>query len=376
MKHFKENRRVFIQAALSEMAESTVRLHVGSDQYEAIKADDEHPMFIGLDVGSEGWSYGAVEGHPFTSKRWMRRTIQELAGKLNGAQIPIMEGHDKKKTRPDLGSALSGFTSERDERLHAYGIGYITDERGKQRINSGELDVCSIEAECEFESNDADEWEVRKVLEVSAIALANSEFETPGFESAGIVAIINELQSGGESMKKPGEEYTRNELLDDPVVKQLIDDGRQRQYEDLKAVREELGTAKAEIDRLKEGKNTDSTELADLKKAFSDLSKQVAQPQIVAALSAAITKQTKLNKTERELIATDLAGLTVPDGEDADAFIEAAVGKEATRYETLRKLYGKGTEVPEDENPDEEDGKDEGKKKTGDDFLDENPVKK
>ena len=199
------NRSVLIPASLREMAADTVRSHVGEDAYSSIKQRDEHPQFLGLLLAYEGESTGSVEvdGRQQLNnlKRWTPEAVEELAARLNlGQSIPLVEGHQS--LRVALGHMLSGFTEENAEgETEAFAIGYVQDQEARARINDGTLDCCSVEAEVTLLKEEGQQVVVASVGRVDAVALGNRQEQKPGFERAGIQAVVNELEEEDEFLR-------------------------------------------------------------------------------------------------------------------------------------------------------------------------------
>lgn len=390
-----QKRTVQFWAQMREMPEAEVMRHIGEDRYQSIRAQDEHPFFIGLDVGYEGQSKGEVLGWGNRIKTWLQPVIQKLGRLLNGpGEVGLYENHPKKQgdARVRLGDVVSGFTAldPKDDLAHAYAVGYVADPRARTRIKAGELDACSVEGECLFETekDGKGEWKVVDVGSVDGVALANSRFSKPGFAGAGIVAVIQELEKGDPRMdreeirtairtqgliafftadelrpllaaQRPSTLFDRTILGTDPVVQQIRDEGISAQAVELNTLRTKNATLEGQIPTLR---------------------KQANKGAVVGMLAEKLAdKNLKLSTPERELIQTKVLAQDFDADDEAklkDQVIKAVDG-EAQTLAQMRKLYGKDASVEgspmEDENSG---GGGEGGEGEDDPFLAANADKK
>lgn len=194
-KMIEENMAVNIIAHISEMSASEC---IPPDVLNDIKAKDPHPYFAVWDIGGEGVSTGLVNRSGRAEKKiWSFSAIKELASKIKSGVAGVIHGHNivfgndlKKKG----GQIIHAFTKTIQNSLHAIAVSYITDKTMIDNIESGKLDLCSIEGNVVLARDDPNgNWFVKTVNEIKNLALGSSTVESAGFNSAGILATIQEL---------------------------------------------------------------------------------------------------------------------------------------------------------------------------------------
>lgn len=432
------SRQVSIRATLNELSSSAeVVAHIGQDRYQAIKSQDEHPQFIRILVGYEGVSYGQAStdgGLDVTAKRWAGHVVEQLAHKLNFGLPNIYTGNhldQKNPARPVRGMIMSGHAKEKENawETEAYGIGYISDNKTRKRIDVGEIDAASVEAEIILQWNEnAGVYDVESVESVSAVVLANSEEEKPGFRGAGIVATINELQSVAEDEKeedldgnadpqpnppdtsvqrrtvmaditgKPSDHFNRAQLSQDPFVQTLIRDEVDTLKNQLKDAQKDLEKSTERIAALDKQLTDQKAEaeqaVQELKAKVVERDAQIKTLGSSANLSRiqtfaknkvdALKVTDKEKETIRRIVETRLKvdDPTIKD-EDLEKIVDEAVKAEHQVVETYRSLYGKPADAGNTRKTDDGEDKGDGDgKEAGDDgdanddpFLAANPLK-
>jgi len=383
---------VSIGATIEEMAGADVAALIGNTRYNAIKASDDHPMFIKLKVAYEGISRGAVTMAGNTkvqAKRWYRAVVDELAHRLNfgapglfvSTRKPGEAGHGDKAGRARLGEVVGCYAEDVDGRREATAIAYVSDPDTRDRLASGSLATCSVEADVMLAQDNENDLFVQSVEAASGVALAGPD-ETPGFSEAGVEAVIQELTNRNGSIdemnaddmkgKKPSELFSRNELLDDEGVKRLIDAGREKQYG-------ELTDAKAEIEILKGDATKTATKIVDLQGQLKEAGSS-ANAGRVSKLVDDKVDALKLTTPEKDRVRADLKKkIQVDDPDASDTDLDATVGAAVKSAEgdlaEYRKLYGKKADAGESgstNDDEEESGSDDDK----DDFLAQNKMEK
>ena len=237
----KHKKDVSFTAHIRELKGSEIERYLLHDHVLMIKERDPNPYFVMLDVGHEGVSHGVqITGatKQTVNKVWDRPVVKKLADKLQGAKL--FDGHDDRNNaaRANVGKVLRGIDASNKKEAKARAIGYITDSDMKERITSGDIDTCSIEADVELVELGGNDWKVQDVLEVPGVALANSELSPPGFPRASVVAAIQMLakdKEGDDDMTleeaikmvkegkvKPGDLFSKKDLQGDPTVEELL----------------------------------------------------------------------------------------------------------------------------------------------------------
>jgi len=195
-------RNVTFSAGVQELNQNDVMAKIGAEAYQQIKSEDPHPMFVELEVGREGESWGAVLlGGIKKSMRkvWGRARIQELAAHLNRG-VPLLFRHGEtndQSGRDKVGRTIKGWVEEAGGAV-AKAIAYIpsTAKSIQEMIKGKVMDICSIEADLQFavSGNEGVGLIVDKVLNLSAVALGRSGVDgVPGFAGAGVLASVQEM---------------------------------------------------------------------------------------------------------------------------------------------------------------------------------------
>jgi hypothetical protein len=351
-----ETRQVAIPAHIEELAVQKAAGIVPTEILAHIKAIDPKPFLALLEIGSEGVSTG--EG---IKKVWSFGAIKELAGKVKDGVASLFYRHEDEtnKDRPILGNSVWSFTKRVGKSLKAYAVAHVKDEATRERIKSGELDVCSVEGEVEFSLKDnSKSWFVDKVREISGIALASSkEGDTPGFKTAGVVAVIEELNERVQEMAENGNDRNGGigNLSIDEVKLAIAKYG----YKPETLFRsEDLMTTSTVADAIEKAKTEAKTEaekqVEELKKELEPLKEEKRKQTVVESieksplLTDASEKMRKYIKAqaERRKFAGDDAG-------EIDKFVK----------EELEVAKNLGIKFEDEKKKDEDDDGD----KTGDD---------
>lgn len=179
---------VRIQVKIREMAANEIADMVPQATFDKIKQTDSSPLFKAFVVGHEGEARGNIVGIGNVVKRWFRSAVEKLHEKIR-AGVQLFHGHgatNDQVGRAVIGEIVGKKLMEIGERLSSVVACYIYPAaRGLS------LDVASIEADVEMELDSAG-VRVVNVGEVTAIALASSAIETPGFSGA---TLLGQLQA-------------------------------------------------------------------------------------------------------------------------------------------------------------------------------------
>ena len=313
-----KTRKIYLRAPVQEMAAHEVTALIGEERYGAIKARDSHPFFVAFSAGHEGESRGRVLGRgpagSGTAKRWSAERIRELAGRLNQAPVYLFHNADNSPRR-QVGEIVAGLARTLRGKLHALAVAYIADPEARERIQSGELDACSIEAELEFSRRGRHRtWLVEAVRKVTGLALGSRAVVSPGFPDASLLAVVQEFEPEPEKNMRRLEQQLQNREL------------RIRKLE------EELG-------RLR-----------------PDAEKHRLSAQVEAAVSARLAGR-NLSRDEADLIAERVREFALASRAGAaalDRLVEERVRKELESLDRLRRLYAEAGSYPLPPEPDGE----------------------
>ena len=188
---YQKSLTVSISAHISEMSAEQC---LPTDVLSRIKSIDPHPYFVVYDVGGEGVSDGRVDRKK-ERKIWSFSAIKQLAKKLMGAGIIVGHNELNEDTKPKYGKIIHTFTKKIKDSLHAIGVAYITDLDTVEKIKNGKLDVCSVEGDVLLarDRGSKSNWFIRSVDEIKNLALGHSSVSDPGFNGAGVLATIQEM---------------------------------------------------------------------------------------------------------------------------------------------------------------------------------------
>lgn len=338
---------VIICGGIEEMAGAEVIGRIGKNRYAMIRGRDPHPMFVEFLAGHEGVSTGSLKsgtgrGRP-ARKIWSREKVREIARKL-GMGVPVFLFHSRgSRSRKPVGEVLSAAEQWVKGMLGATGVAYISDRVAREKIRTGEIDTCSIEAEveCHRMQKESDSWVVDAVRNITGIALGDSRRQRPGFPGAALLAAVEEFErdfenqdplhgktASGLSGRKPSEVYSREILLDDPVVEEMIRGCRERD-----AARIEELAARIEI------KDKSITELSGELERFraEENNRHMslrAEQEAERALSGL-----NLSAEERRIIIGELRARPPREEQDFESRVKDRVREELDKMDRLRKTW-------------------------------------
>jgi len=199
----KRKKVVIASGRVAEMGLADVVRMIGEKAYKRARKSDPRPMFVEMTAAHEGVSSGRLSsdgapGRP-ERKRWPRRAIQEIGRLLAG--VPVFAGHSRGGPHhAPVGKVLTSSEVNREGALSISAVSRISDPGTKERLRSGELDACSIEAEIECHRDPrSTEWIVGGVRRVTAIALGDSRMERPGFPGAMVTATVEEFEEEADA---------------------------------------------------------------------------------------------------------------------------------------------------------------------------------
>jgi hypothetical protein len=197
-------------AVIAVLEADGVMSRIPSEVYEAIKAKDDNPTFVMLNIGYEGESTGMLYKTAMLKEklqRWYRqiwplKAIKSLVGVLRDSvgELPVYDKHQTSdQARFRIGTLLSAAGEKIKDKLSAVGIAYISNKNAAERIHKGELNSCSIEAICMFKLTDnSNKYVVDSVTDVMGIALCDSSVNPPGFKEANILAVVAAMAKDDE----------------------------------------------------------------------------------------------------------------------------------------------------------------------------------
>ncbi len=199
-----KNKVIQVCGGITLMSENEVLSLVPEGMLAEIKKQDTSPMFVLMTVGYEGESKGKlfkslVSGEKlgrWFKQLWPLKAVKTLVALMKDEDhIPLYETHEPGKSgRLIVGNIISSTKRVFDNVTHALGVAYITNFNTKKKIKAGELNACSLEAECLFEANESTlRYIVREVKRLVGVALCNANTTPTGFDNSNILAVVNAM---------------------------------------------------------------------------------------------------------------------------------------------------------------------------------------
>lgn len=416
-KSIRGDKEVSILATVRELSARDVVNRIGKSIYQSICNSDDHPMFIELKAAEEGMSTGQIEIFPgvyeSAKKWWPGSVIRELAEKLKPvgrkfAKLFTVHSADDDRygnNNPEYGRVVAADSEKENGKEVMTAVAYVDPEGDtRDKIRSGEYDTCSIEALVGF-AHDGIQWLANKVSDAWGITLADSSIDTPGFASARVVSVVQELEKKrvkeleenddddlgdrqpkrgrrrkggrmgdtmtltevkvwlGEQGITPDKVFGNEELLNMPLVKGAVDS----------AVEEAVEVKVAEVDKQVKGL---TKERDDLKKTVGDKDKEIEkvndavkpykQKEQQDKLSGLVKGSDLLKDASKKEAAYIVSRIPVvlmdADKEEQGDKIEAAIKDAQNEMKTLGITFDKGKSDDKPEDNDDDD-KNKGKKK-------------
>lgn len=352
----KSNHQVVMSSGIEELATVKAEQVLPDDVYNSIKENDPNPFFGIFEIGKEGVSTGKG-----IRKVWSFGAIKELADKIKDGAAKLIKGHTKGDKKPkSLGEVVYSYTKKAGKALKAYAVAHIPDKDVQEGIRNGDYDICSVEGDVLFTKKpDRGEWFIEKVNNITNLALANSATDKAGFEGAGVVGVIQELEKENQmpsestqvqnidiySVKvaierngwKPEDLFNSEQITSTPAVKELVESKASEKEQEMK---EQVEKLEGELKPLKQEK---------IQKRVEDL---VDDSELLANKSDAYRR---FVKKQINVDASDKSD------DQLKAEVDSAIKAEMKSIKDLGITFGKG-----DENDSGGDGNNDNE---GDNFL-------
>jgi len=184
--------KVFIQALELNLTSEELKSAIPKETLEAVKGKG---IFQAYTLAHEGKSQPKVLGSGDQILKWPRSVIQKLAQTIKtGVKFFVGHGSTNDHTdRESVGEIVASFVKDIGGKVSNVIIGHFPDE---DKVST--MDVCSMEANVYTDEENI----VGDINDVSGIALANSDSESPAFAGA---LRLNSVQCFEIQAKKPGE---------------------------------------------------------------------------------------------------------------------------------------------------------------------------
>ena len=235
---------------------------VAPEKLARIKVTDPHPEFRAYTVGHEGEANFKRPDQGIGNKTftWVERAIGWLHAAIKtGTKVfnQHRKGSNDHLGRIPIGEIVGKALTKIKDRATTVAAFYIYPE-----YRNLDLDVASIEADIEYETDDGGQSFPTSVHNILGIALSNSEVDSPGFPGATLLASVaafhgkiqfNEektmnlaemkqaVQEGGYS---PSKIFSKDQIIVDPVVVEHIKGEKHNLYEQNQRQVTEIGTLK------------------------------------------------------------------------------------------------------------------------------------
>jgi hypothetical protein len=320
------------------MSESELMSMVPPRVYQSIKNDNPAPVFKAFVVGGEGeWKPNLV-GIGQVVQRWFKSAVQALSDKLK-IGTPVFNLHaatNEHSGRTPIGEVVGKSVRRIKDMATAVAVAYIFPP-----FQDMKLDVASIEADVQATPDEGTQpVEDVDILDVTGIALGNSEINKPAFPGATLLASLQAFaekdrsRGGNENMTteelrqaireaklRASDLFSERDLSADPAIIDMVrEEGNRAGYKVRKY--SELEEQNAAL--LKEKKALEERvgghEKSMLKVQAKDALAQVLKDRPKLAGDAKFSKF--LNKAfEKDFAPVDASGLR----RDLDKFVDAQV---------------------------------------------------
>ncbi|MBW8002611.1 MAG: hypothetical protein FVQ80_11420 [Planctomycetes bacterium] len=319
------------------MSDNEVLSLVPDERLAEIKQQDTSPMFVMMTVGYEGESKGKLFESLASGKKlkewfkqlWPLKAVKALVTLMRGEDhIPIYEAHEPGKSgRLIVGNIVSATKKVIDGVTHALGVAYITNFSTKKKIKTGELNACSLEAECLFQANEgALRFIVQEVRKLAGVALCNADTTPTGFDNSNILAVVNAMAEEDKAKVK-GVLMAEGDITTEDVRKFV---------EQHKMVPTDLFSVKTILEQKSVSdalENEIKNAVADKEKAVKEVEAKL-QPFLDAEanseISTLINKSEVLKDTDKATVKylVDTMKVDVAGKDDKQKVVDAAVTKQ------------------------------------------------
>jgi len=331
---------------LQAMANNKITEMVDPATMERLKGIEPHPEIRAYVIGHEGTAKMQLEnGIGDTTFKWAKRAIRWLTDKLN-IGTAVFNRHTATNThagRVKIGEVVGKKLVEIGEKVSSVAAFYIYPEHRQLP-----LDVASIEADIEFETDERGQSYPIHVQNVTGIALSNSGTDSPGFPGAtilGAVTAFHGIQATGETTMNlselkeavksggfaPSQVFSEEEILGDAKVESVVKKDKANLYEQNKRL-------ESDVVKLKD-------DMAKVKTDHDDEMKQLKASTVKASAEANISRIAETrNITGKQLdyIKSDIRHFSTDASDDAslEADINKFIDAEMVDMKTKGELLG------------------------------------
>ncbi|OPY84379.1 MAG: hypothetical protein A4E71_02650 [Smithella sp. PtaU1.Bin162] len=195
--------KIIIQAMQTpEMTPEEIKKMLTPEEIKSAKGK----MLVSYTIAEEGQSYPKVIGAGNQPMTWPRAVIKEIVRRVKPG-TNLYSGHNKDNStsgRPSVGTIIKTFAKDIGGKLRSIAIACMNE------ADAVKYDVCSIEANVTTIGS-----VVSDILRVTGLAVGNSKSDTPAFENARRMAMV-------QAFTKPGEpENNREDLMGTVTLEDL-----------------------------------------------------------------------------------------------------------------------------------------------------------
>jgi len=333
-------------AKLQNMAASDIMNIIPSEIYHEIKEKDPTPIFKAYVIGHEGEATGKKVGGLKLVRNWFSSAIKKLVDKLQFG-TKLFHGHNLDSShegRQPIGEIVGKALKDIKDKLSAVGIAYIYPEyRGLP------LDVASIEADVNIDPL-RDTVEAVDVKDITGIALGNSAIEKPGFANASLLSQIQafangQLDKGDNNMAdltigkiidfirsekvRPSELFKKAEIIDDPIVEEIVKEKNPNEYEARKRIEKEHEKEKEEWEKEKK----------ELESKVKESQSESAKIKAVDLFSKK-AKERELSEKQTKFIEKKKDSFIPENPEEIDKEVDKFMDSALEEYKTNAEIFG------------------------------------
>lgn len=328
---------------LQHMADSAVLAMIAPEELARIKAIDAAPIIKVYGIGHEGKHEAQLLGggaSKLTKMEFVRDALRAMYDKIatgTKAFVGHGKGTNAHEGRAEVGEIIGKAQVEKDGGLFNMVAVWI-----KDRAKADTLDVASIEQAVAYEHT-ADGIIVRDVEQVTGVALGNSMFDKPGFPGATLLASMQAFQkehvsimtadeirkATSEAGLKPGDIFSKTVLRQDELVRELMQDHSQKEFEHRQAVEKKLDEAKEKLTAF------EAVDLDALKAKAAKADKLESSTHLEQVL-----KDSKLNDKQAAFVRDRFAKSFTPSDGDLVKAVKEHVDTLAEEYREMAKLFG------------------------------------
>ena len=348
-----------ITARLRCMAQNEIADMIGPVRIREIQRTDPHPVFKEFVVGHEGEATGYLVDVGNVVKHWFQAAVVKLHEAIQMG-IKIFHGHgdtNDQAGRLAIGEVVGKKLMRIGNRVSTVVACHILPE-----YRHLPLDIASIEASIDLEEDRMHGLYVAGVGEVTAIALSNSQIETPGFAGA---TLLGQLQAFAKSRIKENRQMEKStaeeikqmireaglqvsdlfgigEITADPAMKEQMQEKNVSPavYAEMREMKRELADAGKRLAQVEKEKSALSDQIKAKDEALKTSSLETAKTRIPALFEKAKAER-KLEDRQSKFIAARLARFVPQKPEEVEkefnTFLDAEIDEEKR---IAKEVYG------------------------------------